>query len=118
MKIVMAMLRITILWWLLLLGGCAIRPFDNLEEWKEIRSSNFVVYTNAPKTIALDTVRELEIFRATALQITTIPNLQEKTPVRVYLFKNKNSYKPFQPTNNALGYFISQKNYIVLYAVL
>lgn len=117
-EIVQALLRVRLLWPLLLLGGCVIQPFDNLEEWQEIRSSNFIVYTNASKAVAFDAVKELEAFRATALQMLTIPNLQKEKPVRVYLFKNQSSYKPFQITDNVLGYFIPKKNYIVLYAVL
>ncbi len=110
-------LQVSVLWWLLLLGGCVTHPFANLEEWKEIQSKNFIVYTNAPETTALDVVKELEVFRATALKVITISSPEEAIPVRVYLFKNRNLFAPFRPSENAAGYFIPAKNYIVLYAI-
>lgn len=111
-------LRVSVLWWLLLLGGCAtIDPFANLDEWKEIQSKNFIVYTNAPKKVALDVVKEFEVFHAAALKITTIPPFEETNPVRIYLFKDRNSFAPFKPSENTGGYFIQEKNYIALYAI-
>ena len=103
-------LRVSVLWWLLLLGGCVTNPFANLDEWKEIQSKNFIVYTNAPEIAALDVIKEFEVFRAIALKIITISSLEETDPVRVYLFKNKNSFAPFRPTENTAGYFISGEN--------
>lgn len=113
-----AALHISVFWWVLLLGGCAtVAPFANLDEWKEIQSKNFVVYTNAQEKVALNFVKEFEIFRATALKITTIPPFEETVPVRIYLFKNQSSFAPFRPSENTAGYFIQGKNYIALYAI-
>ena len=113
-----AALRMSLLWWFWLLGGCAtVDPFANLDEWKEIQSKNFIVYTNAQEKVALNFVKEFEVFRATALKITTIPPFEETVPVRIYLFKNQNSFAPFRPSENAAGYFIQGKNYIALYAI-
>ena len=109
--------RVSVLLCLLLLGGCVTNPFANLDEWKEIQSTNFIVYTNAPEVDALDVVKELEAFRATALKIITISSLEETSPVRVYLFKSKNSFAPFRPSKNVAGYFVPGKNYIALYAL-
>jgi hypothetical protein len=51
------------LWSLFFLGGCATTdPFANLEESKEIQSKSFIVYTNAPKKVALDVIKEFEVF--------------------------------------------------------
>ncbi|MBP6058425.1 MAG: DUF1570 domain-containing protein [Nitrosomonas sp.] len=109
---------VSVMGWFLLLGGCAtVDPFANLEEWKEIQSKNFIVYTNAKEKVALNVVKEFEVFRATALRITTIPPFEEIAPVRIYLFKDKNSFAPFRPSENAAGYFISGKNYIAIYAI-
>lgn len=109
---------ISVLCWILLLGGCAsIDPFANLEEWKEVQSKNFIVYTNAQERVAFDVIKEFEAFRATALKITTIPPFEEPNLVRIYLFKNRNAFAPFQPSENTGGYFISGKNYIALYAI-
>ena len=110
-------LQWSVLWWLFFLSGCATTdPFANLEEWKEIQSKNFIVYTNAPKKIALDVIKEFEVFRVAALKITTIPPFEETYPVRIYLFKDRSSFAPFRPTENTDGYFIEGKNYIALYA--
>ncbi len=42
------------LWWLVVFGGCASHPFADLEEWKEIRTTNFMFYTNAEEDVAFD----------------------------------------------------------------
>ena len=110
-------LQWSVLCWLFFLGGCATTdPFANLEEWKEIQSKNFIVYTNASKKVALDVIKEFEVFHIAALKITTIPSFEETNPVRIYLFKDRNSFAPFKPTENTGGYFIQGKNYIALYA--
>lgn len=71
--------------------GCATTdPFAGLDEWKAIQSKHFIVYTNAKETVAVDTAKEFETFRATALKITTVPLFEEPYPVRIYLFKDKN----------------------------
>jgi hypothetical protein len=106
-----------VLCWLFFLGGCATTdPFANLEEWKEIQSKNFIVYTNAPKKDALEVIKEFEVFHVAALKLTTIPSFEETNPVRIYLFKDRNSFAPFKPSENVAGYFIQEKNYIALYA--
>lgn len=111
-------LNMSMLWLLSLLHGCAtIDPFANLDEWKEIKSQNFTLYTNAEEKVALNFLKEFEVFRAIALKITTIPPFEETIPIRIYLFKNQNSFAPFQPSKNTAGYFISGKNYIALYAI-
>lgn len=100
------------------LTGCAaIDPFADLDEWKTIQSKHFIVYTNARETVAVDTAKEFEAFRVTALKITTVPSFEEPDPVRIYLFKDKKSFEPFKPSENTAGYFISGKNYIALYAI-
>lgn len=116
-KTIRILLRISILWWLLLLEGCATNPFANLNEWKEIQSKNFIVYTNASDNVAIDVVKEFEAFRATALKIITIPELSEEDSVRVYLFKSEHSFASFRPRENIGGYFIPEKNYIAIYAL-
>lgn len=110
-------LQWSVLCWLFFLGGCATTdPFAYLEEWKEIQSKNFIVYTNAPKEVASDVIKEFEVFRVAALKLTTIPSFEETNPVRIYLFKDRNSFAPFRPSENTGGYFIQEKNYIALYA--
>ncbi len=108
-------LSLSLLCCLLLVTGCApLHPFANLEEWQEIQTTNFTFYTNAEEQEALDIATKLEVFRAVALTITTIPPFVEKRPVRVYLFKNRRSYAPFQPSKNMAGYFIPEMNFIAL----
>lgn len=110
-------LQWSVLCWLFFLGGCATTdPFANLEEWKEIQSKNFTIYTNAPKKDALEVIKEFEVFHVAALKLTTIPSFEETNPVRIYLFKDPNSFAPFKPAENVAGYFIQEKNYIALYA--
>ena len=98
-----AALRMSVLWWFWLLGGCAtIDPFANLDEWKEIQSKNFIVYTNAQEKVALNFVKEFEVFRATALKITTIPPFEETVPVRARPSGSYSSRHSLADFNSAL----------------
>ncbi len=97
-------------------GCAAINPFANLEEWKEIHAQKFIMYTNAEEVVGLAYVKELEAFRAIALEITVIHPFEETNPLRVYLFKDKRSFSPFQLPRNVAGYFLKNTNYIVLFA--
>lgn len=111
-------LSMSMLGYLSLLSGCAtIDPFADLDEWKEIRSQNFMLYSNAQEKVAIDFLNEFEFFRAIVLKITTIPPFEETIPVRIYLFKNPPSFAPFQLSKNTAGYFVQGKNYIALYAI-
>lgn len=111
-------LTMSVLLWLSLLDGCAtLDPFADLDEWKEIKSKNFTIYSNAREEIAIDFLKEFEVFRATAFRITTIPPFEETTPIRLYLLKNQHSFVPFRLLKNTAGYFVQGKNYIALYAI-
>ncbi|MGD9851902.1 MAG: hypothetical protein AB7T38_11590 [Nitrospirales bacterium] len=104
--------------WLVWLGGCANHPFANLEEWKKIRTANFIFYSNTDETLAIDIAKTLENFRTLALQITTIPPFEEPHPLRVYVFNDWRSFTAFQPMEKVGGYFIQGHNFIAMNAAV
>ncbi len=90
-------------------------PFASLDEWKEIRTKHFIFYSNADKHLSLEIARNLENFRAIVLKLTNIPPFQDSS-LRVYIFRNKRSFTPFQPYENVRGFFIQGPNYIAINA--
>ncbi len=101
--------------YMIFLGGCVSQPFANLEEWKEIRTRHFNFYSNAEERVALEIASKLENFRTIALKLTNIPPFQDHS-LRVYVFKNRSSFTPFQPYEKVGGFFIQGPNYIVINA--
>ena len=101
--------------WMMLLGGCVSHPFENLEEWNEIRTRHFIFYSNAEEDVALEIAKNLENFRTIALKMTDIPPFQDPS-LRVYVFKNESSFTPFQPVEDVGGFFIPGPNYIAMNA--
>lgn len=100
---------------MIVLGGCVSHPFAHLEEWKEIRTTNFIFYSNAEEHVSLKIARNLENFRTIALKLTNIPPFQDPS-LRVYVFKNRSSFTPYQPYENVGGFFIQGPNYIAINA--
>ncbi len=100
---------------MIMLGGCVHHPFANLDEWKEIRTSHFIFYSNAEQHVTQEVARNLENFRTIALKLTNIPSFQHSS-LRVYVFKNKISFAPFQPYTKVGGFFMQGPNYIAINA--
>lgn len=98
-----------------MLAGCVHHPFANLDEWKEIRTKNFIIYSNAEQHVTQEVAHNLENFRTIALKLTDIPPFQDPS-LRVYVFKNRSSFAPFQPYEYVGGFFIQGPDYIALNA--
>ncbi len=113
---ILSLLQIHMICCLLFLSGCAtVDPFQNLVEWQEIQTENFIFFTNAEEEDALPLAKKFEVFRAVARKILTIPPFVEKNPIRVYLFKDEDAFSPFRPTEKVAGYFLREHNDIALY---
>ena len=102
--------------WIPLLAGCVSHPFAHLEEWEEVRTRHFIFYSNAEEQVTLEIASNLENFREIALKMITIPEFQDSHSLRVYVFKDSRSFKPFQPTEHVGGFFIPGPNYIAINA--
>ena len=87
------------------------------DKWIEVRSKNFLVVGNANEKDVRQVATRLEQFREIFSRLYTTARLSAKVPTTVVVFKNRDSYKPFNRRNSA-GYFQAGEdlNYITLTA--
>jgi tetratricopeptide (TPR) repeat protein len=85
------------------------------DTWTSVRSKNFFLVGNASETDIRKVATRLEQFREVFTRLFTNAKFDSPVPTTVIVFKSKDSYRPFNPGDNA-GYF--QKgpdvNYITL----
>jgi tetratricopeptide (TPR) repeat protein len=90
--------------------------------WTRVRSQNFELTGNASETRIRSAARNLEQFREFFRQQFPQLNLDSSLPLRVVVFNEHESYRPFQPLRSdgsadtaAVGYFQPglEANYIV-----
>ncbi len=85
------------------------------DTWTSVRSKNFLLVGNASEKDIRNVATKLEQFREVFTRILSNAKFDTPVPTTVIVFKSKDSYKPFNPGNDA-GYF--QKgpdvNYITL----
>jgi len=83
------------------------------ESWTSIKSKNFFVVGNATEPAMRDVVVRLEQFRDAVSQLFPALKLDAGVPVRVVIFKDDLSYRPFKPRRTdgtpddaVAGYFL------------
>ncbi|MFQ5696246.1 MAG: hypothetical protein ACE5HB_09675, partial [Terriglobia bacterium] len=79
---------------LVLAAGLQAKKKDN---WVELRSSHFHIVTNAKPKKAEQVAHQLEEFRHLLGLFFPFLQLDPPAPARVLLFKNKKSFRPYQP---------------------
>jgi tetratricopeptide (TPR) repeat protein len=91
------------------------------ETWIEARSEHFSMVTDAGKGTAQDVLEDLEQLRRLIAQSLPSQPLDSPIPVALFVFKNKNSFRSFQPLRDgkpeewaALFRSTSFKNFVVL----
>ncbi len=87
------------------------------DTWTSVRSQNFHLVGNASEKDIQQVASRLEQFRHAFSRVFKRARLSDSVPTTVIVFKNPNSYKPFNPRNSA-GYFQPGEdvNYITLSA--
>lgn len=97
-------------------------PPQSDERWIEVRTPNFLFFSNAGRRATRRVVLDLEELRAVLGQLTSY-ELRSPVPTLIYLFKNQRSFTPFKHLYQGepapvSGYFISRDdaNYIALAA--
>lgn len=87
------------------------------DTWTSVRTPNFFLIGNASEKEIRQTATRLEQFRDVFSRLFTRARLNDDVPTTVIVFKNANSYKPFNPRASA-GYFQPGEdvNYITLNA--
>ncbi|MFV2071219.1 MAG: tetratricopeptide repeat protein [Thermoanaerobaculales bacterium] len=92
------------------------------ERWIEVRTENFLFYSNAGRSSTRRVAADLEELRAVLAEVTDL-DLRSPIPTRIYVFRSERSFEPFkilyQGNPSAIsGYFIRRKqaNYIAINA--
>jgi hypothetical protein len=80
----------------LLLAG-QVRALDKSEGWTRVQSKNFLLIGNASERDMRQVAARLEQFRETFLRLLPIGQLDASIPVTVMVFRDDESYRPFEP---------------------
>lgn len=85
------------------------------DKWISLRSPHFEAVSNAGEGRSRRLLNELEQFRRAFVKIFSLQN-PDQVPVRVILFKNDGSFKPFKPLHdgkpaNVAGFFQQGQDY-------
>lgn len=63
------------------------------EKWLELKSENFIVYSNAKRKTVEDLVIELEYYRYYLQMVTNVNATKSKIPLKIYAMRNNPSFK-------------------------
>lgn len=93
----------------LCLVACAA-SLDAREKWREVRSSNFVVISNATESSARGVAARMEQFRYALSRLLPSASFAPDVPTQVYAFRDFDSFESFLPRTDdgattAAGYF-------------
>ena len=82
---------------------------DPGEEWIELRTNRFVVYTNADSRKATKQLLQFEQFRATLERNTGGLRLDSDIPTYIYIFRNQGSMKAYE-IETARAYHVAARD--------
>ena len=110
-----AAFTIALLLSLLAFGSSSANVFAK-DNWTSVRSKNFLLVGNASEKDIREVATRLEQFREVFSRLFTNLNINSPVPTTVVVFKNHDSYRPFQLNARNAGYFQSgpDVNYIAL----
>ena len=91
------------------------------EEWSELRTANFTLFTDAGETNTRRIAADLERLRDVLSQLAPGVALSSPTPTYIFVFKNASAFEPYQRTYAGKpmasgGYFLSTElaNYVAI----
>ncbi|HEY7215253.1 MAG TPA: tetratricopeptide repeat protein [Thermoanaerobaculia bacterium] len=97
------------------------RALPRKEEWLEIRSANFTLFSNAGESNTRRIAGDLEQLRDALAQLSPGVALSSPTPTYIFVFKDAGSFRPYLRTYGgkpleAGGYFLSTElgNYVAI----
>jgi tetratricopeptide (TPR) repeat protein len=103
--------------------GLLARVADANEEWLEVRSEHFTVFTDAGKGRANDVLYDLEQLRRLIAASLPAQRVDSYVPTAIFVFKNEKSFRDFQPVKDgkpedwaALFRSTSFKNFLAIRA--
>ncbi len=98
------------------------RALPRKEPWIELRTANFTLYSNAPEKTVRRVGEDLERLRDALSQLVPGLILNSPSPTYIFVFKNAESFKPYQRTHEGQtvqsgGYFLARQlaNYVAIY---
>jgi len=105
---------------LLALAGataCASALVSEPRGWLEVRSQNFVIYTDLEGEPARELAVDLEIFRAAVLHFTNVERLDSPIPIHIFAFSRQGTYGRIRPTRRAAGFVLANpRGYDIAFA--
>lgn len=75
------------------------------DDWYEVRSDNFQIFTNGNAEEVKALVREMEFFRGVVIAMTGSANINNKIPFRIFAASNRSDFKQFFSQFNVVGVF-------------
>lgn len=98
----LALVLTTIICFLVVVSSRA--PVSAKDTWTSVRSKNFLLVGNASEKNIRQVGVRLEQFREVFSRLFTTLNVNSPVPTTVIVFKNDDSYRPFKPNQNTVGY--------------
>ncbi|HKI06630.1 MAG TPA: DUF1570 domain-containing protein [Thermoanaerobaculia bacterium] len=112
-------LAAAIVLWVLMAAPAQAQP--KKEEWIELRTASFTLFSNAGEKVVRQIGADLERLRDALSQLTPGLALNSPSPTYIFVFKNAASFRPYQrvyagkPLESG-GYFLSRQlaNYVAV----
>lgn len=78
-----------------------------IDDWIELKSANFVVYSDVGEEVARALITDLEYFRYFLQFVTNVPTTEGPTPLTVYALQDASDFKRIVQTR-AIGLYVDQ----------
>jgi len=90
-----------------LLASCASRSVEQLAsaEWVEVRSGNFIVYSEVGEEAPRRIIEQLETFRAFVIDHMQLEGMDNPLPFRIVLLRNSASLQAIVPERGIFGMY-------------
>lgn len=94
---------------------CALLAFSSnanskikLDNWLELKSQHFTLYTDVGEAEARQRILDLELLHAVVLRVTNAPDREFTVPTHIYLFRRAGDFKSLIPKETSyVGFFRS-----------
>lgn len=89
--------------------------FSSDDSWLHVSTTNFEIYSSAPKTYVQEIGHRLEHFRQALSLLTKNDAVNSPVPTRIFIFKDDASFKPYiylmnGKSANVSGYFLAERD--------
>lgn len=104
------------LWPVLLLGAFSVACVSAADKWVRVETTDIEVLSNGGAGTAREALRRFEQIRHVFQSRTQRQNITS-LPVRIFVFRSGEDYRPFQISDSAAGYYQpgSERDYIAMH---